>query len=368
MIGWAATSGHDRALKKLTILLTLLGLAAITAATAWSGVDKVIDAVTRIGIGGFVITIIAQLAVDLILGAAWHAAFPTMSFPHLFKARMVRDSAATCLPFSQLGGIVLGIRATCRHPGIHDVAESPVEWPEAACANVVDITTEVLGQIVFILLAVTLLAFGTRANPLVKPVIIGALLLAIGIAGFIWTQQRGGSAVKRTVRFLGQHIAGQWQTTMLDGANTLQTLMEDAWSRPARISASAAVHFTGWISSAALLWLTVLLLGSRLSFLDAIAIEGVTCGLLSASFLVPAGLGVLEGAYMALAHAFGLPSSVGLALALLRRGREFCIGIPVLLLWQISEMRALKAREASNSAPEADNPGATEGHQDMPHS
>ncbi len=331
-------------MKKLTILLTLLGLAAITAATAWSGVGSVVDAVTRIGVGGFILTILGQLGVDLVLGAAWHSAFPAMSFIHLFKARMVRDSAATCLPFSQLGGIVLGIRATCQHRGIHNSSEAPVEWPEAACANVVDITTEVLGQIVFILLAVTILAIGAGSNPLVKPVIIGALLLAVGIAGFIWTQQRGGSAVRRTVRFLGRHIAGQWQTTMLDGAGTLQNLMENAWSHPARISASAAIHFAGWVSSAALLWLTVMLLGNHLSFLDSIAIEGVTCGLLSASFLVPAGLGVLEGAYMALAHAFGLPPSTGLALALLRRGREFCIGIPVLLLWQAGEMRALRLR------------------------
>ncbi|NHO32564.1 lysylphosphatidylglycerol synthase domain-containing protein [Acetobacter fallax] len=343
-------------MKKLTILLTLLGLAVITAATAWSGFGSVADAVMRIGAGGFIITVLAQVGVDLVLGAAWHAAFPAMSFLHLFKARLVRDSAATCLPFSQLGGIVLGIRATCRHHGVHGNDEGPVEWPEAACANVVDITTEVLGQIVFILLSVTLLAIGAGSNPLVKPVIIGALLLAIGIAGFIWTQQRGGTAVKRTVRFLGQHIAGQWQATMLDGASTLQTLMDDAWSHPGRISASAAIHFAGWVSSAGLLWLTVLLLGSHLSFLDAIAIEGVTCGLLSASFLVPAGLGVLEGAYMALAHSFGLPSSVGLALALLRRGREFSIGIPVLLLWQASEMRSLRARTNAASDAVTDQP------------
>lgn len=330
-------------MKKLPILLTLLGLAAITAAAAWSGIGSVVDAVTRIGPGGFALTVLAQLGVDMVLGLAWYAAFPAMRLPHLFVARLVRDSAATCLPFSQLGGIVLGIRATCRHHDVRNSSQEAVEWPEAACANVVDITTEVLGQILFILLAVTLLAIGADKSPLVKPVMIGAVLLAIGIAGFIWTQQKGGEAVRRTVRFLGQHIAGQWQTTMLDGAGSLQARMEEAWSHPGRITLSACVHFVGWISSAALLWLTVTLLGGHLSFLHSIAVEGVTCGLLSASFLVPAGLGVLEGAYMTLAHAFGVPPSVGLALALLRRGREFCIGIPVLLLWQAGEMRALRA-------------------------
>lgn len=342
-------------MKKLTILFTLLGLAAITAAMAWSGFGSVAEAVTRIGFGGFLLTVLAQLAVDLLLGTAWHAAFPTMSFRHLFVSRMVRDAASTCLPFSQLGGIVLGIRATCRSHGAHSAENAPIEWPEAACANVVDITTEVLAQIVFILMAVTLLAVGTtQSNPLIKPVIIGALLLTAGAAGFIWTQQRGGTAVKRTVRVLGQHIAGQWQATMMDGAGTLQDRMEEAWSHPGRISLSASIHLVGWISSAGVLWLTVSLMGAHLSFPDAIAIEGVTCGLMSASFLIPAGLGVQEGSYMTLGHAFGLDPSLCLALSLLRRGREIGIGIPVLLLWQLNEMRTLKKsnrRAASSIVP-----------------
>ncbi|GBQ28256.1 hypothetical protein AA0472_2633 [Acetobacter estunensis NRIC 0472] len=343
--------GRPSALKKLTILLTLIGLGVIAFALAHSGIREVFTAVTRIGVSGFLLTVAAQLGVDVLLGAAWHAAFPSMSFRHLFKARMVRDAASTCLPFSQLGGIVIGIRATCRHHGLRDAQSGGVEWPEAACANVVDITTEVLAQIVFILLAVALLAIGTPSNPLVRPVIIGAFLLTMGAAGFIWTQQRGGAAIRRGVEGLGRHIAGQWQTTMVNGADSLQERMEEAWSHPGRISASAAIHLVGWISSAGVTWLTVHLMGASLSFPDAIAVEGVTCGLMSASFLIPAGLGVQEGSYMTLGHAFGLDASTCLALSLLRRGREVGIGLPVLVLWQLGEMRALHKPDAQRPAP-----------------
>lgn len=349
-------------MKKLTILLTLIGVAAIMGAVSWSGASSVLDAVTRIGLGGFLLTIGAQILVDVLLGLAWHAAFPSMRFPHLFMARMVRDAASTCLPFSQLGGIVLGIRATYRHHSRRNSRQEAIEWPEAACANVVDITTEVLGQIVFILLAVTLLAVNSaQSSNLVKPVIIGAFLLILGVTGFIWTQQRGGNAMKHAVRFLGQHIAGQWQTTIMDGAGTLQDRMEEAWSRPTRISTSAFIHLLGWLSSAGVLWLTVHLMGVSLSYPDAIAIEGVTCGLMSASFLMPAGLGVQEGSYVTLGHAFGLDSSLCLALSLLRRGREIGLGIPVLLWWQLSEMRALKARATPLPPPGQLTENATEG-------
>ncbi|GBQ97930.1 hypothetical protein AA23498_3036 [Acetobacter nitrogenifigens DSM 23921 = NBRC 105050] len=345
-------------MKNLTILLSLLGLAGVTAAMAWSGFGSVVHAVTRIGVLGFVLTVAAQLLVDTLLALAWNAAFPKMPYRHLLMARMVRDAAATCLPFSQLGGIVLGIRATCLTPE-HSTGRknhAVVEWPEAACANVVDITTEVLGQIVFVLLAVTLLVIGAGANPLVKPVVIGAFLLTIGVAGFIWTQQRGGVAVRKAVGFLGRHIAGQWQNSMMDGADTIQERMEEAWSKPRQIMASASLHLLGWISSAGILWLTYRLLGAQLNFPDSIAIEGVTCGIMSASFLVPAGLGVQEGAYMTLGHAFGIDPSVSLGLSLLRRGRELCIGVPVLLLWQSFEMRALRRREGAVAVAAPDLP------------
>ena len=99
-------------LKKLTILLTLLGLCAITAAMAWSGFGSVVAAVSRIGVAGFLLTILAQLAVNAVLGCAWHAAFPSMGYRHLLSARMVRDAAPTRRPFSKLGVSGLGLRAS----------------------------------------------------------------------------------------------------------------------------------------------------------------------------------------------------------------------------------------------------------------
>lgn len=94
-------------MKKLTVFLTFLGLVVVTAAMAWSGFDSVLRAVMRIGLGGFLLMVCCQLAVDGVLGMAWHAAFPEIGYVRLLLARMVRDAAATCLPFSQVGGLSL---------------------------------------------------------------------------------------------------------------------------------------------------------------------------------------------------------------------------------------------------------------------
>src|SRR2546430_17134715 len=55
---------------------------------------------------------------SLILGTAWYVLPPDPSPTRLWVfvwARMVRDAAAEVLPFSQLGGIVLGARAAILH-------------------------------------------------------------------------------------------------------------------------------------------------------------------------------------------------------------------------------------------------------------
>ncbi|MFT8676044.1 MAG: lysylphosphatidylglycerol synthase domain-containing protein [Acetobacter sp.] len=333
-------------MKKFTVFLTFLGLVAITAAMAWSGFDSVLRAVMRVGMIGFLVVVCAQLAVNGVLALAWRAAFPEIGYLRLLGARMIRDAAATCLPFSQVGGMVAGIRATCSGHGLDMGDRREVGLPEATCANLVDITTEVMGQVGFVLLGVVCLVAHTRSSPLVVPVVCGVGFLVVGVAGFIWTQRRGGSLFRRFGGAITRNIAGQWQDSLQQGADNMQDLLETAWSRPWNIVRSALYHLLAWLGSAGLLWLTAWFLGARLTVPDAVAVEGVTCAIMSVGFLVPGSLGVQEGAYMALGHAFGIEPSVALGLSLLRRGREIMIGIPVLLLWQLTEMRGLRQRDS----------------------
>ncbi|WP_282759077.1 lysylphosphatidylglycerol synthase domain-containing protein [Komagataeibacter saccharivorans] len=334
-------------MRKLTILLAILGLALLTGFTAWYGAGSVMKAIVSIGFVGFMATVLAQLAVDAILGLAWHAACRDIPFVQLVVSRMIRDAAASCLPFSQLGGMVLGIRATSSSDLFAGRRGRHVDGGEAACANLVDITTEVMGQILFILTAVLCLMAHQQSSPFARPVLIGLGLLTLGIAGFIYTQRRGGDLLRGVGRKLGHNMAAQWQDAMLSSADSIQERFDAIWSHPGRIAQGALLHYVGWLGSAATIWIAYYFLGAHLSFSGAVAIEGVACGIMSVSFLVPAGLGVQEAAYMALGSAFGIAPSVSLGLSLLRRGRELVIGIPMLLLWQGMEMRGLRRRPAT---------------------
>lgn len=204
-----------------------------------------------------------------------------------------------------------------------------------------------MGQILFILTAVLCLVAHQQSSPFARPVIIGLVLLTMGIAGFIYTQRRGGDLLKRAGRMLGHNMAAQWQDAMLSSADSIQERFDAIWSHPRRIVEGALLHYVGWLGSAATIWVAYYFLGAHLSFGGAVAIEGVACGIMSVSFLVPAGLGVQEAAYITLGSAFGIAPSISLGLSLLRRGRELVIGIPMLLLWQAMEMRALRHKKAA---------------------
>ena len=64
----------------------------------------------------------------------------------------------------------------------------------------------------------------------------------------------------------------------------------------------------------------------------------------SIGFAVPGALGVQEGAYLLAGPLMGLHGDTAVALSLLKRARDICIGIPTLIVWQIIEgRRVLKA-------------------------
>src|SRR5262249_47407402 len=76
--------------------------------------------------------------------------------------------------------------------------------------------------------------------------------------------------------------------------------------------------------------------------LDAILIEGLSGALRTAAFLLPAGLGVQEGALLVLCGWIGVPPAQALALALVKRARELAVGGAGLLVWLALERPALR--------------------------
>ena len=334
-------------MKTVSILLAVLGLVLITVFTGWLGAGAVLKALLSIGPGGFVALVAVQLATDLVLACAWSVACPGIGFVRLLAARLVREGATTCLPFSQLGGILIAIRATC-FPATR--RRGAVGWPEASAANVVDVTVEVIGQILFVLLGLLFLLDRSPDSSLAGPVTLGMALMAAAMAAFVWMQRSASGLFRRGVEGLGRHVAGQWagqragqwQGALQSGIDTLQDRLDRFYARPGRLAAACLIHLAAWTAGAGWVWLGYRLLGAPIGYGEAMAIEGVASGVLSVSFLVPAALGVQEAAYVALGSLFGLDPHLSFGLSLLRRGRDLALGVPSLLAWQVAEIRRLR--------------------------
>lgn len=318
-------------MKHLTYLLALAGLALATFVVAWFGAGRVVSAVLSAGWSGFGLLALWQGVLFVVLGLAWSAITPGVRVQVLVWGRMVRDAATNCLPFSHLGGLVLGVRAA---------AMFGIEWPVAAASSVADVTAEFLAQVAFAACALAVLLVHQPDNHLAWP-LAGALLFAVALAvAFIWLQHGAGSVF----RLFGRHIAGAWTDAASGRMEALQTEFDRIYGRAGRLALGSVIHFLGWIGSGIGTWLAYQALGAPIDLVSALAVEGLVDAVLIFSFLVPGNLGVQEAAFAAIGAVFGMDPDTSLGVSLLRRGRDLAVGVPILLVWQAAEMRLLGRR------------------------
>src|ERR1700686_3178366 len=193
-------------MKLRIVIIAALGLALGLYLVMYVGLGAVFSAAVAVGWSGFAILCLYALGLFVVLGAAWHVLLPDSSRAGLWvfvRARMVRDAATEVLPFSQLGGIVLGARAAI----LQGVAPA-----FAFASTVVDVTTELLAQIAFIALGLAILSAhaprSAYAASLTKVSLIGLVLAAVGGALFLALQR------------YGQWMTGKLATRLLRDAGT----------------------------------------------------------------------------------------------------------------------------------------------------
>jgi putative membrane protein len=311
------------------IAIAVVGALVAIAVIAHFNFGAVLAAIRPIGATNFLVIVAAQLTLYIPLGLAWWLVAPGEAVgraPMFVWARLMREAASDVLPVSQVGGIVIAARAA---------TSGAVTAAVAIGSSAVDIALELVAQLIYTLLGIGLLAghFGlhTRGDRLLFPLLGGLTIAVAAVGGFIAAQRRGFAVIERLLERM-------MPTAAVHAAATGRAV-EAAYSRPMRTWTCLGLHVACWIGSAAGSWLTLRFIGRPLPFLSVVAIESLMFAIRNVAFVVPGGLGVQEGAYALLGPLFGLPAEAALALSLLKRGRDFTIGIPALLSWQIVEAR-----------------------------
>lgn len=329
-------------LRKGLVFAALGGLLLAGLLVVQQGLSDVTRAVLSVGWG--IVPVLVVHAVQVALaGVGWRALHRGADYASsmvFIRARWIRESVNSLLPVALVGGDVVGARLLTLHG---------MSGGGAGASMVVDLTMEVVSQILFTLLGLALLLLGGHYGNVVGWVLTGLALAVMAVLTFFAAQRRG---MFKLVERLFELLAARFPAL---GAGTLDGLHDSiqALYRDRRALAMACnVHLLAWVLGALEVWLILHFMGAPVSMQQALVLESLGQAVRSAAFLVPGGFGVQEAGFLLLGALYGLPPGAGLALSLVKRVREVAIGLPGMLWWQVLEGHRLMRRK--DAAPEGD--------------
>lgn len=325
-------------MKFLGALAFAAGLAVLGWLLVHFGTAPIAAAWKTLGYSGLAIIVAAHLPVAAFLGLAWWSLGRDVveAGPAKFIwARLVRDGAAEVLPFSQVGGYVFGARA---------LTLSGVSGFFAAISTVVDLVVELAAKLPYLLIGLALLALLKPQSVYFAPVLTGVAISAVLFLLAVVFRDHSRGALER----LAMRMAQRWPALHLGDAQETRATISGVLAKDGRAAASFGLHFIAWALGAFEAWIAFHLMGANINLAEAAVIDSLFTGLRTFAFFIPGAIGVQEAAYVALCAMFGIPPGVALAFSLVRRARDFLIGVPCLLGWQLSEgRRALFARQTA---------------------
>lgn len=312
------------------LLATVIGLIVAGWTIGAVGARQVWQSMATVGWLGMIAFTAWSVGVLGLLGAAWFAVAPGEKLerlPLFIWARTTREAATDVLPFSQLGGLVVGART---------LTAKRVPTPIVYASMIADMTTELASQLLFTLAGVAVLLIVLADLP------VRASIMPLALAGL------GAMAAIVAVLAFAQRpmlrLAGALATRFLPGSinalTAVRTQLDAIYREPRRVIAAFAFNLMAWVGSAAGAWVALKFMGVSAPLWAVITLEALIFTLRSVAFFIPGAIGVQEAAYALIGPLFGLPPTTALAVSLLKRARDLVIGIPALLLWQRSEYLA----------------------------
>ncbi len=326
------------------VFATLVGLAIAVHAIAPLSTTTITHLLDGLGWPGFLTYVFCSLLVFVVLGAAWLVVMgaPWSELPAFVWARMLREAASDLLPFSQIGGIV---------EGADSLIARGLPGASVYASMTADLTTEMVSQVLFTLLGIGLFAFtwlGVTDTPWLSAIAVGLVVIAlIAVAA---------RTAPTWIPVIAPKLLERLAPNALATVNDMAVQLGQMYGRHARMFAATVLNFIAWLMSVTGSWIVLYWIGSDLSWTRVLSLEAFIFALRSVAFMVPGSIGVQEVGYALTAPLFGLPVEAALVLAIAKRCRDLAMGLPTLLVWQMTETRtlalALRRMKASRTAPD----------------
>ena len=318
---------------RAAVLVGLGGLAAATALFLWQGLGPVIGAFTAAGLGILWASLfhVAPMAIN---ASAWQVLVPRRlrrrpSLAEFFWAVWLREAVNGLLPVARVGGEIVTVRLLMRRGLGAAVAGASV---------VADVTVGIATQFILALVGVALLVSRGADSGIVAEIAV-ALLVAVPIVTAVVLVQRFGpfALFARVFRAL---FGGRFDK-IVGSAAALDRAVRRLYRRRSAVLACGALQLLGWTVGAGEIWIALYYLGHPVGFDTALIFEALIEVVSSGAFIVPAALGIQEGAFLVIGSLVGVPAEIALALALARRARDIIVFVPALVAWQLTLGRRL---------------------------
>jgi putative membrane protein len=314
----------------LTPIAGLAGLALLTGLVAYYGFASVLAAVASSQWGTALVVLARAVAVTAAGVGWWLILAPTPRGPFVFVGlRFIREAINALFPVAVVGGDLISARL---------LAQFAITTSLAIASVLVDIFIQVVCLLIFVLTGIGIVLDLAGAERLSAVPFIMLAIAVPAVAGFFLALNFGASdAIVRRLLAFGKRRKWALFTHVVDLGERLQ----DIWRNHRGLLASFLLHLAGVFFGAVEVWVVLDCMGYPVSPAAATAIESLGQGTRAAAFVLPAGLGVQDGALIAASAIFGIPAEVALAMALIKRVPDLVFGIPGLLAWQALEGRRL---------------------------
>lgn len=320
-------------MKRSFVIGSLAGLALFTALIVWYGAAEVADALLVMGWSILAVSLfrLVLLVFDLLSWRVLLDPDARQSFLQLFWIRWIADSVNTLLPVARVGGEFL--RA-------HLLYRRGVDGATAGASVLVDVTAGIFTQLLFSVVGVIafVLMVGAARDANVN-LAIGLALFGAGVIGFYLVQRSG--LFSKLASIAGRLVDSAGLRKLTGAAADFDAATAMLYRNRPAVALCCLWRILGWVAGTAEVWLIFYFLGHPVSLAEAFILESLGQASRSAGFMVPGGIGIQEGGLILIGSQLGITPELALALSLAKRAREILVGLPCLIIWQISEGRGI---------------------------
>jgi uncharacterized membrane protein YbhN (UPF0104 family) len=312
----------------LRILLLGLGFGLFAIYLGRSGVREVFGAFAKLGAAAPFL-LIPYFAVYIVDAIGWRLAFlPPVAqrFVTFWRIRWIGEAVNNLIPSAYIGGEALKV---------YLLRQRGMDASAATTAAVISKSAQTLAQLLFICAAAGLFLRIAPEVPWLRrslAVVLGGGLAAVGV--LFWIQSRG---VFGSVRQLTAAVG--WNPPWLESRRKRLEATDVQITRfyrhhRGRFIASTSMYLTGWLLDATEIYLVAHLLGQPITPTQALVVEAFVGVAKVMGMWVPGAMGVQEGGILLIGRTAGLPESLCLAYAVLRRAREILfVGVGWILFY-----------------------------------